>query len=323
MTMAQPIVSLIINNYNYGRYLYSAIDSALTQKYENKEIIVVDDGSTDNSREIINKFGNFIVPIFKANGGQASAINAGFTVASGQYIFFLDADDYWKPEKIMTCIDAFQCSPECSFLQHNMIRVNENDEQLGVLKEQKLSEGNLDIRKAFGMHYVLVPTSGKGFARAVLDKIMPIPEHIFRIRADFYLQTMAVFHTKVCAINQPLGFYRVHGHNLYSGILTEKKIMADLELIFAYQQYLKKSVNIEINLAENYYYVRDYIYVKRKSDKIVDSLNLFFRYVPVLWSSDVKIKIKIFQASIFLAMLINADFGLWLFNRAVSYYNRR
>jgi len=70
-------VSIIIDNYNYGRFLGEAIDSALAQTYPHVEVIVVDDGSTDNSREVIAKYGDRIIPVLKENGGQASAFNAG------------------------------------------------------------------------------------------------------------------------------------------------------------------------------------------------------------------------------------------------------
>jgi glycosyltransferase involved in cell wall biosynthesis len=70
----QPLVSVIINNYNYGRFLGEAIDSVLNQTYQRTETIVVDDGSTDNSREIIAGYGDRIIPVLKANGGQ----NSGF-----------------------------------------------------------------------------------------------------------------------------------------------------------------------------------------------------------------------------------------------------
>ena len=72
-----PLVSIIINNYNYGNFLPIAISSALKQTYSNVEVVVVDDGSTDNSREVVAGYGDHIVPILKENGGQASAFNSG------------------------------------------------------------------------------------------------------------------------------------------------------------------------------------------------------------------------------------------------------
>ncbi len=86
------LASIIVNNYNYGRFLAEAIESALSQTYANTEVIVVDDGSTDNSRDIIASYKDQIIPVLKENGGQASAFNAGFQASSGEVIFFLDAD---------------------------------------------------------------------------------------------------------------------------------------------------------------------------------------------------------------------------------------
>ena len=76
--MSNALVSIIVNNYNYQRFLTEAIDSALKQTYCNTEVIVVDDGSTDGSLEIIASYGRRIIPLLKGNGGQNSALNAGF-----------------------------------------------------------------------------------------------------------------------------------------------------------------------------------------------------------------------------------------------------
>src|SRR4030043_1501176 len=94
-----PLASIIITCYNYEKLLPRAIDSALQQTYPKKEIIVVDDGSTDNSRHIINSYGDRIIPVFKENGGLNSATNAGFFASHGEIIFFLDADDIFSPHK--------------------------------------------------------------------------------------------------------------------------------------------------------------------------------------------------------------------------------
>src|SRR5437879_12763582 len=96
------LASIIVNHYHYGRFLREAVDSALNQTYRHTEVIVVDDGSTDGSPEIIASYGKRIVPVLKQNGGQNSALNAGFSRSRGDVILFLDSDDVLLP----TAVDA-------------------------------------------------------------------------------------------------------------------------------------------------------------------------------------------------------------------------
>src|SRR5262245_56536748 len=100
--------TIIINNYNYGRFLADAIDSALSQTYANTEVIVVDDGSTDNSREVAQRFCDRAVVMFKENCGQASAYNAGFAASQSDFVCFLDADDSLEPTTIADSVEAFR-----------------------------------------------------------------------------------------------------------------------------------------------------------------------------------------------------------------------
>src|SRR5436309_11842716 len=106
MTKA-PLASIIVNNYNYGRFLREAVDSALNQTYRNTEVIVVDDGSTDGSPEVIASYGERIVPVLKQNGGQNSALNAGFSRSRGDVIIFLDSDDLLLPSAVENVMRYF------------------------------------------------------------------------------------------------------------------------------------------------------------------------------------------------------------------------
>ncbi len=108
----QPLVSIVINNYNYGHFLREAIDSALQQTYEPLEVIVVDDGSTDESRPIIGEYGDRIIPLLKENGGQASALNAGFARSQGQIVIFLDADDVLHATIAQKVVAVYADAPE-------------------------------------------------------------------------------------------------------------------------------------------------------------------------------------------------------------------
>ncbi len=132
-----PLVSIAINNYNYGRFLKQAIDSALNQTYSPIEVVVVDDGSTDNSREIIASYGDKIVPILKANGGQASAFNAGFSASRGEIVCFLDADDMFLPEKVASVVEVLGDSSERDWCFHPLTLVNAESENI---ESEKTSE---------------------------------------------------------------------------------------------------------------------------------------------------------------------------------------
>ena len=104
----RSVASIIVNNYNYARFLREAIDSALSQTYPSTEIIVVDDGSTDGSQEIIAGYGARVVPLLKENGGQNSAFNAGFSISRGEAIFFLDSDDVLLPTAVEAAMEGFR-----------------------------------------------------------------------------------------------------------------------------------------------------------------------------------------------------------------------
>jgi len=97
-----PLVSVIIPTYNRAKYVTQAIDSVLAQTYRNYEIIVVNDGSTDNTREVLKRYGDNIRYIYQENAGGAAARNTAIKAAKGQWIAFLDSDDEWLPEKLAT-----------------------------------------------------------------------------------------------------------------------------------------------------------------------------------------------------------------------------
>ena len=106
-----PLFSIIINNYNYARFLGTAIESCLAQDQASVETIVVDDGSTDDARAVIERFGDRVRPLFKTNGGQASAFNAGFAVSRGKYVLFLDADDSLRADAARRFTAVFESEP--------------------------------------------------------------------------------------------------------------------------------------------------------------------------------------------------------------------
>jgi glycosyltransferase involved in cell wall biosynthesis len=231
----KPLASILINNYNYAAFLPKAIESALEQTYDHTEIIVVDDGSTDESRKIISRYAEKIIPIFKTNGGQASAINAGFAQCSGDFIFFLDSDDWFEKRKIELVVEKFKTYPEIGWLYHPMILI---DESRGI-REQTLPpypEGVYDRRNTFrkGRFNFWAPaTSGLCFRRKVLERILPMPVAEGILMSDKYIKELAVGLAKGYLSNQFLGYQRVHQNNLYTKKGHQKTVIK-ISIHFAY-----------------------------------------------------------------------------------------
>ena len=96
----KPKVSVVIPTYNSSQFIVETLESVFAQTYKDYEIIVVDDGSTDNTKEVLQPYTSRIKYIYKENGGPASARNVGIKSAQGEYIAFLDSDDRWLPEKL-------------------------------------------------------------------------------------------------------------------------------------------------------------------------------------------------------------------------------
>ena len=117
MKHKNPFVSVIIPTYNRARVIKEAIDSVLNQEYENYELIVVDDGSTDNTGEILKAYGSDICVLRQENKGVSAARNRGVAKAKGGFIAFLDSDDLWLPEKLTTQINFLKSNPEALICQ--------------------------------------------------------------------------------------------------------------------------------------------------------------------------------------------------------------
>lgn len=208
-----PLVSIIINNYNYGRFLREAIESALNQTYPHTEVIVVDDGSTDNSRKIIEEYGDRIIPVLKENGGQASAFNAGFTVSRGDIVIFLDADDVLFPDAVRKVVDIWR--PGLSKVQYRLKIVDRYGMERGVIPASQMPSGNLKTLLLNAGAYPSPPTSGNAFARSFLYTVLPIPESEWRICADGYLNILSALYGDIVSYDQALGLYRIHDSNNY------------------------------------------------------------------------------------------------------------
>jgi glycosyltransferase involved in cell wall biosynthesis len=113
----KPQVSVIIPTYNRGRVIKEAIDSVLAQDYTEFELIVVDDGSTDHTSDVLDSYRNVIKVLSQKNKGVSAARNRGIAEASGKFIAFLDSDDLWLPQKLSTQVEFFNKTPDALICQ--------------------------------------------------------------------------------------------------------------------------------------------------------------------------------------------------------------
>lgn len=242
--MDSPLVSIIITNYNYARYLNNAIDSALNQTYPDVEVIVVDDGSTDNSKAVINSYKEQIIPAFKLNGGQASAFNQGWTISKGDIVCFLDSDDTFTPIKVAEVVKAFQEYQDIGWCFHYLRLVRTSDE-MDAISDTLIDEGlkfyieTIDFRdliKNANLPNFVPATSGLCFSRALLSQIMPMPEAEGVSLSDLYIKYVALSLSKGCVINANLAMLRIHDVNAYSEQNTTNKqqLYAIIDILSAY-----------------------------------------------------------------------------------------
>ncbi len=238
----QPLVSILINNYNYNQFLRDAINSALNQTYPNIEVVVVDDGSTDNSSEVITTYGDAVIPVLKANGGQASAFNAGFAASKGDIICFLDADDIFLSKKVDEVVRILEDYQESLWCFHPLKKVDSAD----ILSTKSDCENlvqECDVRSAMrqggsGMRqklpFSLPATSGLCFTRPLLQQILPMPEAEGIGLGDTYLQFTSVALGKGFAALSNLAYQRVHDRNLYTRNVNRKPVTAKIFCLTAF-----------------------------------------------------------------------------------------
>lgn len=237
---SNQLVSIVINNYNYEDYLKYSIESALLQEDIPVEVIVIDDGSSDGSKKVIDSYSDRIKPIFKENGGQASAFNRTNDAIKGDLVCFLDADDYFYPYKAKRVAEYFEKYPGIEWFFHDLQDVNQNGEKIEVEPRVVIeSDDNhmwLDLKNDIlqgGVLPYLPATSGLCFKRKLLKKVLPMPE-IFRISADDFLRLSSVYCSPGVLSNEKLSTHRIHGKNLYVTQLNKKAISAKIHMQTAF-----------------------------------------------------------------------------------------
>ncbi|MBC1269127.1 glycosyltransferase family 2 protein [Trichormus variabilis FSR] len=242
--------SCLINNYNYAAFLSEAVASALQQTVKFDEIIIVDDASTDNSAEVIAKFAQQadIKYILKdKNQGQLSSFNEAFLNASGDIIFFLDADDAYEPEYLETALNFYDRRSECDFVFCAYKKFGAVE---GIFQDYQIDVdlGYSVIRTLCNGEWIGSITSTLSMRRNILRKVLPIPNtEDWRVRADDCLVWGAsLVGAKKFYLSQPLVRYRIHQNNQFH---NSKFVNTDKD--YEYKRFWKRNSLFNYILQKN------------------------------------------------------------------------
>src|ERR1700674_131687 len=236
--MSIPFVTVLIDTYNHESFIEEAIASVLAQDFpaSETEILVVDDGSTDGTPDLVRKFGPRVHLLRKANGGQASAFNAGIMEARGEIVAFLDGDDWWTPGKLTAVAGVFAAEAGVGLVGHGITHVYPDGRQHAELpREVSRFRINLatDARK-FCARRGFLGTSRMAFRGEILRGIGAVPETL-KFEADEYLFSIAGILADVMILRESFTFYRLHNRNLFQlangsaeGIRKKQQVLAAL-----------------------------------------------------------------------------------------------
>ena len=139
LRMAEPLVSVVIPSYNRSQYIAETIESVLTQTYRNIEVIVIDDGSTDNTSEVVDRYLPRIKYVRQNNSERGASRNHGLRLANGDFISFLDSDDLWLPEKLAKDIEIFDKSPKAGIVYSDVVLIDASGKLIKLVKRHGYS----------------------------------------------------------------------------------------------------------------------------------------------------------------------------------------
>jgi glycosyltransferase involved in cell wall biosynthesis len=208
----KPLISVIIPSYNSARFVLQAVQSALKQTYSRVEVIVVDDGSTDDTRERLVPQNGRIRYVYQSNGGPSKARNRGIDEAQGDLIAFLDADDQWLPEKLQKQWKNLQANPDACLVHTDLYRLYEpNGTIVHKYRDRKQFSGYCYHEFFWGNAVV---TSSVLVTRRCLEEIGGFDEKIWRASTeDLDLWLRIARHFPLSYVDEPLVLYREHPTN--------------------------------------------------------------------------------------------------------------
>jgi glycosyltransferase involved in cell wall biosynthesis len=212
-THSNSLVSVIIPTYNRAHLIGETVESALAQTYKHLEILVVDDGSTDNTQEILQPYKDHIRYFYQENRGVSAARNVGLRNAQGRYIAFLDSDDLWLHEKTERQLQFFADHPECGLIYTDYARQVEREGEVSIREHSNKSAYSGYIFPQLLLHnFVFGGGSTVMIRRECIETVGYFNENL-RTVEDYELWLRISKRYKVGYIDEVLALYRFHGSN--------------------------------------------------------------------------------------------------------------
>jgi glycosyltransferase involved in cell wall biosynthesis len=316
---ARPLVSVLMANYNYARYIGQAIESVLEQTYSNWELIICDDGSSDSSIDIIQDFAQRDSRVrftSQANGGHASALNTAYLIARGELLCLLDPDDLYLPTKLERVVHCCQKQSDGGVIVHRIIRINQNKRRQGVSPLlHRLPDGwhGTRLLEQSGLLPFMPPTSGLSLRREVAERLFPLPlKFPFCKCPDQVIARLAPLVTAVASVEEPLAEYRLHGTNSYlASRVTVASLSRELEYCEALwkEQYRFLSQINPLAAARlmpldrtSYFWLMHYLRAKLVNDPFTRSL--YKKYIAMLKAQPDAAFVFFWQSSFYLPKFI-------------------
>jgi len=242
-----PLFSVLVAAYNQGAYILDTLDSVARQTFPDYEIVVVDDGSTDDTvarvraweREFARSHpGNRMVFVSTPNRGQSAALEHAFELSAGRYLCLLDSDDRWVPEKLERLARAAGADPGAGMIVHPLFVIDSAGNRTGDVrpKRAKLSSGDIREQMRRTGRHVAPATSGVTIRREVFAQLVPMPTKVLKFGADGYLTFGATLLSPVHALEEPLGEYRMHPDGQYIRLMSSPEGLQrqiELQLVIA------------------------------------------------------------------------------------------
>jgi len=272
-----PLISVVIPAYNCQNYIVSALDSIFEQSYTNIEVIIVNDGSTDNTLQVLNNYRNPVTIINQDNSGSAVARSLGMKKSSGKYIAFLDADDLWLADKLKEQVEFLENHKDYGLVFSNWVTWKPNDKGEFVSTEISLNKSDIIVKKPYsGWIYsdllmdCIVWTSCVLMRHSIYEQVGNFNTNLRRGQDyDYWLRVSKI--TQIHKLDRIYAVYRQHNESIsnkvnsvnYEYIVIKSAIdnlgessknkkhvlqrLSDLCFDFSYQHYHNGSLKVALD----------------------------------------------------------------------------